>query len=300
MTTPNPTLGQPGAPIIQRSWYSKINSKKYLWRGWNYFFGISVSLIFIYPLIWLVSTSLKPNFEIYRAPLRLVPSETQFDVYNEIFNNTPVLDYLLNSVLYAFGGSLITLFFSIMVAYGLSRYMFRGKRTLMLGLLAVQLMPNLVRLIPLFVMMNALDLVNTRHGIILLYGAGGIAYGTWFLKGYFDTIPIELDEAAQIDGASRLRIIWQILLPTIVPGLAALLILQFIGHWNDFAVASVLLRQPDLYPLTVGTFNLIGPDESDFRLLASAALVNIVPVVFVFSILQRYLVSGLAAGAVKA
>jgi len=149
------------------------------------------------------------------------------------------------------------------------------------------------------VMMNSLELINTRHGIILLYGAGGIAFGTWFLKGYFDSIPVALDEAAQIDGASRFRIIWQILLPSIVPGLAALLILQFIAHWNDYTVASILLRNPDLHPLTVGTFNLIGPDESDFRLLAAAALINVVPVILVFSILQRYLVSGLAAGAVK-
>lgn len=301
MATSTRMPGQDNVPAggVPRLFNRNINPRLMFSRMLSYAFGIGVSMIFIYPIIWLVSTSLKPNFEIYRSPLRLIPSDTQTDVYREIFNNTPVLSYLLNSIMYAFGGSLITMFFSIMVAYGLSRYMFRGKRTLMLGLLAVQLLPNLVRLIPLFVMMNALDLINTRHGIIMLYGAGGIAYGTWFLKGYFDTIPIELDEAAQIDGASRFRIIWQILLPTIVPGLAALMILQFIAHWNDFAVASVLLRQPDLYPLTVGTFNLIGPDESDFRLLASAALVNIVPVIVVFSVLQRYLVSGLTAGAVK-
>ncbi|MEQ8671743.1 MAG: carbohydrate ABC transporter permease [Aggregatilineales bacterium] len=276
-----------------------FNYRKLLSRILSYLFGIGVSLIFIYPIIWLVSVSLKPSWEIYRAPLKLIPSEIQWNVYTEVFNSTPIGDYLLNSMMYAFGGSAITLFFSIMTAYGLSRYLFRGKRTLMLGLLGVQLLPNLVRIIPLFVMMNSLDLINTRHGLILLYGAGGIAYGTWFLKGYFDTIPIELDEAAQIDGASRFRVIWQILLPSIVPGIAALLILQFIAHWNDFAVASVLIRNPNLYPLTVGTFNLIGPDESDFRLLASAALINIVPVVIVFSVLQRFLVSGLSAGAVK-
>lgn len=269
-------------------------------RVLNYVFGIIVSFFFIYPIIWLLSVSIKPNWEIYRAPLQLIPSDPQVDVYIEIFSTTPIGKYLLNSLLYAISGSTITLCFSIMVAYGLSRYMFKGKRLLMIGLLGVQLMPNLVRLIPLFIMMTALDLINTRYGLILLYGAGGIAYGTWFLKGYFDTIPIDLDEAAQIDGASRFRIIWQILLPSVVPGVVALLILQFIAHWNDFAIASILIRNPDLLPLTVGTFKLIGPDESDFRLLSAAALVNVVPVIIVFSILQRYLVSGLTAGAVKA
>ncbi len=273
--------------------------RKVLRYAFSYAFGIAVTLIFVYPIIWLFSTSTKPNWEIYRAPLQLLPSDAQWDVYREIFDSTPMLDYMANSIMYSLGGSAITMFFSILTAYGLSRYLFRGKRALMLGLLGVQLLPNLVRIIPLFVMMNSLELINTRHGIILLYGAGGIAFGTWFLKGYFDSIPVALDEAAQIDGASRFRIIWQILLPSIIPGLAALLILQFIAHWNDYTVASVLLRNPDLYPLTVGTFNLIGPDESDFRLLAAATLVNVVPVILVFSILQRYLVSGLAAGAVK-
>ncbi|MEM9955618.1 MAG: carbohydrate ABC transporter permease [Chloroflexota bacterium] len=276
-----------------------FNFRKIGGRIINYIIGVVISFFFIYPIIWLFSVSIKPNWEIYRAPLQLIPSDPQAAVYIEIFSTTPIGRYLANSLLYSLSGSAITLFFSIMVAYGLSRYMFRGKRLLMIGLLGVQLMPNLVRLIPLFIMMTALDLINTRYGLILLYGAGGIAYGTWFLKGYFDTIPIDLDEAAQIDGASRFRIIWQILLPSIVPGIVALLILQFIAHWNDFAIASILIRNPDLLPLTVGTFKLIGPDESDFRLLSAAALVNIVPVIIVFSILQRYLVSGLTAGAVK-
>ena len=287
------TMGQ------RRQQNRQFNYRKKLNRILNYAIGITVSFFFIYPIMWLFSVSIKPNWEIYRAPLQLVPSDPQFNVYNEIFSTTPIGNYLVNSMMYAISGSAITLFFSIMVAYGLSRYLFKGKRVLMIGLLGVQLMPNLVRLIPLFIMMTTLDLINTRHGLILLYGAGGIAYGTWFLKGYFDTIPIDLDEAAQIDGASRFRIIWQILLPSVIPGVIALTILQFIAHWNDFAVASILIRNPDLLPLTVGTFKLIGPDESDFRLLSAAALVNVVPVIVVFSVLQRFLVGGLTAGAVK-
>ena len=277
----------------------RLLSAKTTSRVLSYLVGIAISLIFIYPIIWLISISLKPNWEIYRAPLQLIPGNVQWQAYGEIFSTTPIGIYLLNSILYAVGGSAITLLFSIFTAYGLSRYLFRGKRPLMLGLLAVQLLPNLVRIIPLFIMMTSIGLINTRHGLIMLYGAGGIAFGSWFLKGYFDTVPVELDEAAQIDGASRFRTIWQILLPSIVPGIVALLILQFIAHWNDFAVASVLIRNPDYYPLTVGTFNLIGPDESDFRLLASASLINVVPVIVVFSVLQRFLVSGLSAGAVK-
>lgn len=275
--------------------YDQIASK-----ALSYALVILAAFVFIYPILILVSISLKPNWEIYRNPLSLFPSQVQFDTYQTIFQTTPVPRYLFNSVLYAVSGSLITIVFSLLAAYGLSRHVFAGKRLFLTFLLVIQLVPGLVRVIPLFVMMSSLGMTDSRLGIILLYGAGGIAYGTWFLKGYFDALPKEMDEAAWIDGASKLRTIWQILLPSLVPGLAALAILQFIGHWNDFTTASVLLRAPDLQPLTVGTYRLIGPDEADFRLLASAALVNIVPVILVFSILQRYLVSGLSAGAVKA
>ena len=268
-------------------------------RSLLYVIAIASTLVFVFPVVWLISASVKPNVDIYRAPLNLIPSEFDWTTYEKIFRVTPIARYLLNSFLYALGGSAITLFFSVLASYGLSRHIFTGKRTFLTFLLVVQLVPQLVRVVPIYIMMSTLGLVNTQFGLILLYGVGGIAYGTWFLKGYFDSIPKDLDEAAWMDGANKLQTIGQILLPTMVPGLAALLILQFIGHWNDFTTAAIMLRVPDLRPLTVGIYTLIGPDETDFRLLSTAALVNIVPVVLVFSFLQRYLVAGLAAGAVK-
>jgi ABC-type glycerol-3-phosphate transport system permease component len=286
------TLQPPRRPLLPRINYV-------IGRAGLYILSIALTVIFVFPVVWLISASVKPNVEIYRAPLNLIPSEFDFTTYDRVFNVTPIARYLFNSFLYAFSGAAITLFFSILAAYGLSRHVFRGKRSFLTFILVVQLVPQLVRLVPLYIMMSSLNLINTQFGLILLYGVGGIAYGTWFLKGFFDSIPKDLDEAAWIDGASKFQTVWQIIVPTIIPGLAALLILQFIGHWNDFATAAMMLRVPDLRPLTVGIYTLIGPDETDFRLLSTAALVNIVPVVFVFSVLQRYLISGLAAGAVK-
>jgi ABC-type glycerol-3-phosphate transport system permease component len=268
-------------------------------RSLLYLIAILSTLVFVFPVVWLISASLKPNVDIYRAPLSLIPSQVDWTTYERIFKVTPIARYLLNSFLYALGGAAITLFFSILASYGLSRHIFAGKRTFLTFLLVVQLMPQLVRVVPIYIMMSSVGLINTQFGLILLYGVGGIAYGTWFLKGYFDSIPKDLDEAAWMDGASKLQTIWQILTPAMVPGLAALLILQFVAHWNDFTTAAIMLRVPDLRPLTVGIYTLIGPDETDFRLLSSAALVNIVPVVLVFSFLQRYLVAGLTAGSVK-
>lgn len=277
----------------------KITLEFVLRQAMNYSLAILATFIFLYPLVWLVSASVKPNWEIYRYPLQLIPSELQFDVYERLFRTAPFARYMLNSILYSIGGSVLALLFSILAAYGLSRYRFRGKRLTMVLILCVQLIPGLVSMIPLYLMMRWMGLFNTQYGMVLLYSALRIPWAIWVLKGYFDTIPIELDESAWIDGASRFRTIWQVLLPVLVPGLAAAFIIIFIGLWNEFALASVLLREPEYLPVSVGTYVLLGPDESDFRLTAAASLVNIIPVLIIFTILQRYLVSGLAAGAVK-
>lgn len=262
--------------------------------------AIAVTFIFVYPLIWLVSSSLKPNWQIYREPLSIVSfNEIQTDVYEEIFDATPFPRYLTNSLVYSVVSGILTLAFATLASYGLSRHEFSGKNLLMVVILAIQLIPGLLSVIPLYILMRQIGLYNTQHGIIMLYSALQIPWAVWVMKGYFDTIPIELDEAARVDGASKLRALWQIILPLVVPGLAASFIIIFMGRWNEFALANALLSDPEYHPLTVGTFRLLGPDESDFRLTAAASLINIVPILLVFTVLQRFLVSGLAAGAVK-
>ncbi|NJL94129.1 MAG: carbohydrate ABC transporter permease [Anaerolineae bacterium] len=270
-----------------------------LWYVANHFIALGVTVIFVYPLVWLLSASLKPPFEIYREPLRLIPSAVQTDVYDEILRAGDFPTYLNNSVLYSTGASLLTLLLAVLAAYGLSRYRFSGKRTLMILILAMQMIPGLVTVIPMYILMNQLGLYNTQHGIILLYSTLQIPWTIWVMKGYFDTIPVELDEAALIDGASRLRALRQIILPLVAPGIAASFLIIFMARWNEFALANALLSNPQLHPLPVGTFRLLGPDEADFRLTAAASLVNIVPILAVFAVLQRFLVSGLASGAVK-
>ncbi len=267
--------------------------------GLDHLLAIVASLLFVYPLIWLISASLKPAWQIYRQPLVLIPDGATFEVYRRIFTSTPFLTYLQNSVLYAVGGTLLTILVAMVAAYGLSRHEFRGKQTTLLLILTVQLMPALISAIPVYILMQRLELFNTQIGIVLLYGAVSIPFGVWVLKGYLDTIPKELDESAWIDGAGKLYTLWRILVPVIVPGIASLFIILFVGKWNEFALASILLRDPGIFSLTVGTYTLLGPDESDFRLTAAASLINIVPILLVFLALQRYLISGLTAGAVK-
>jgi ABC-type glycerol-3-phosphate transport system permease component len=267
--------------------------------GLDHLLAIGASLLFVYPLVWLLSASLKPAWQIYRQPLALVPDGATLEVYERIFLSTPFPTYLVNSLIYATVGTLLTVAVAMLAAYGLSRHEFRGKNLAMVAILTVQLMPALISAIPVYILMQRLNLFDTQMGIVLLYGAVSIPFGVWVLKGYLDTIPRELDESAWIDGASKLYTLWRILVPVIVPGLASLFIILFVGKWNEFAMASILLRDTSLFPLTVGTQTLLGPDESDFRLTAAASLINIVPILLVFLGLQRYLISGLTAGAVK-
>ena len=264
-----------------------------------YVAAIFATLVFVYPIIWVAASSVKPNIEIYRQPLRLIPSVLTLDSYMDIFLRTPILTYMVNSVVYAAGSTLVALVFAVLAAYGISRHEFRGKEALMLVILSAQIIPGLVTIVPLYILMQNLGILDTRFGLIFLYGALAIPLAVWILRGFFDTIPIELDESAWLDGATKLQTIWWVLLPVMLPALAAVAIMLFISGWNEFALASVLLRSTANLPLTVGTFVLLGPDERDFRLIAAATVINITPILVVFAFLQRYLVSGLIAGSVK-
>ena len=263
------------------------------------FIAILSAIAFVYPLVWMALSSIKPNWEIYRAPLDLVPDNPTFDAYLSLFKTTPFVTYTINSVLYASGGALVSISLGMVAAYGFSRHRFSGRQFLMVGILSMQLMPGLISAIPTYLLMRETGLLDTRLGLILLYGAISVPFACWVMKGHFDTIPVELDDSARMDGASKLRTLLQIHFPLLVPGISSLFLILFTQKWSEFALASVLLRDPDKFPLTVGTYLLLGPDESDFRLMAAASLVNIVPILALFLFLQRFLVSGLTKGAVK-
>lgn len=261
--------------------------------------AILAFVVFTYPIIWLASVSIKQNWEIYREPLSLISSSPTLDAYLELFRTTPFLTYTFNSVVYSSLGALVAIGFGIVTAYGFSRHKFPMRNNLMIIILAAQLMPGLITAIPTYLLMLKLGLLDTEFGLILIYGALSIPFAIWVMKGHFDSIPFEIDDSARMDGASKLRTLFQIHLPLLLPGLSSLFLILFIQKWSEFALASVLLRDPDKYPLSVGTYLLLGADESDFRLMAAASLVNIIPILILFVFLQRYLVAGLTKGAVK-
>jgi len=195
----------------------------------------------------------------------------------------------------------LALILTTLGAYALSRFRFRGRRELGAWLIGGQMFPGVLMLIPLFVTLTRLNLVNTYTGLIIVYCVGAIPFSTWMLKGYFDTVPVELEEAAMIDGCSRLQGIWRVFLPVAAPGVAAVALFAFTSAWQEFMFAMTMMKDMNKYTLSVGINFFVGIAGSVVwgNIMAMAVLI-IVPGLIIFLFLQRYMITGLTAGAVKA
>lgn len=256
-------------------------------------------LVFAYPVLWILLASVKPEVQIYREPLQLFPGVWDFSIFSRLFSAAPIATYLANSLLYSIGAVVISLSFALCAAYGLSRHQFRGKQLLLILILVVQMIPALVTVIPLYLLMKTIGLYDSRIGMVLLYSALRIPWGIWILVGFLDQIPMALDEAAYIDGAGQWTILRKVIFPLAIPGLASAAIFTFVGTWNEFAIASIILRSTENLSIPVGSLAMIAADPNDWRLIAATATVNLLPVLAVFSLLQKNIIAGLTRGAVK-
>ncbi len=263
--------------------------------------GISIfaALVFVYPVVWILMASIKPAIEIYRAPLTLLPSVADFTGFQLILQRWPLWTFLFNSLLYSIGAVAISLAFALFASYGLSRSEFRGKQFTLILILMVQMIPALVSAIPIYLLMQRMGIYNSRLGMVILYSAMRIPWGVWIMVGFLNKIPRALDEAAIIDGCNRLTILHRIIFPLALPGLASAAIFTFVGTWNEFALASIILRDTNVLSLPVAALTIVQHDPNDWRLIAVTATVNLLPVLMVFAVLQRHIIAGLTRGALK-
>jgi multiple sugar transport system permease protein len=262
-----------------------------------------VALIFLLPLLWVASLSLRPMAELFASPPNLVPQHPTLVAYRDVLISSPLARYLLNSVKLVSATVVCALVVAVPAAYALSRLRFRShwlKSLAMLGLLAVQLISPLVTALPLYRWFSTLDLINSHAAVVLVYVALNAPFATWMLTGFLDTVPVALDEAARIDGCSRLQSLLRVLLPVMLPGLASTAILLAISSWAQFIVPFVLLTRNDLYPVSVGILDYQSSSDSvSTHLLAAAAVLSALPAMLTFVVLQRFIVGALTAGAVK-
>ena len=255
---------------------------------------------FIVPLLWVLSLSLKTLREAYAYPPALAPLHPTVANYVAVWTTTPVVRYFLNSVEIVAVAVVGSLAVSVPFAYALSRFRFRGKPLALFSLLVVRMISPVIIIVPLYRYYAALGLLDTLPGVAAVYVATQAPVATWVLKGFFDTIPGDLDHAAMIDGCSRFQALTRVVLPVSLPGLAAAVIFDFIFGWSQFLIPFVLLTDSKRFPISVGILNYQSTAESiSIHLLAAASVIAILPVMAVFVLLQRYIVFALTAGAVK-
>jgi multiple sugar transport system permease protein len=250
------------------------------------------------PYLWMLITSLRPEATLFTAQRTLWPEAFTPANYLRLFTKTTFAVNLLHSTVVALGTVVLGLALSLTAAYAFSRFRFKGRRMLMLTFLLINMFPLILLIIPLFITMRVLGILDTHLALVLAHSTFSIPFATWMMTSYFDAIPRSLDEAALVDGCSRLGAMVRVVLPLALPGVAATGIYIFITSWNEYLYASILAGQ-DVRTLTVAVQTLIGEYEIAWGLLTAGGVVGALPVTVLFLLIQKRLIAGMTQGAVK-
>ena len=253
----------------------------------------------IFPIYFVAQASLRPGNTLYSTELQLVPVDATLDNFRYMLTQTELPLWIWNSLKVAAVTTVLTLLITVSAAYALSRFRFRGRGMLLGGMLALQAFPGFLSIIAFYLILNRLGLTNTHTGLILIYSSTAIVFNVWNMKGYFDTIPIDLEEAAMIDGCTPTQAFIRIMLPLARPSLAVTALFGFLAGWNEYIFAQTLLFDEKMYTAPVGIFALQDSYRQPWGWFAASSLIVSVPVVVLFLYLQRNLISGLSAGGVK-
>ena len=267
--------------------------------GLLYAGGLILLVVGAFPLFWMLSTSLKPSAEIFATPPRLVPAHPTLENFVRLFSDTSFLTFFRNSALVSLATVALTLGVSAPGAYGLTRFSFAGREKVAGLILTTYMFAPVMIIIPFYILVKQLGIVNTRLALVLSYTTFCLPFCLWLLRAFFESIPLELEEAALIDGAGRGRAVWHVVLPLALPGLIAAAIFTFILAYNDFLFALVLITSEELKTLPVGVNDLFNATIVDWGMIMAAGVMITVPAVLFFAAVQRYLVQGWGAGGVK-
>ncbi|MGW2144300.1 carbohydrate ABC transporter permease [Nonomuraea bangladeshensis] len=270
-------------------------------RRFSQYAALAAYVVFLaFPLLWLLSTALKTPQEMALADPTWIPREPTLSNFTDAFGEQDLVGAAVRSLGVALAASLITVLISLPAAYAMARYRGLVNKIAIGWVLVSQVFPFILIIIPLFMILRDLDLVNTLPGLVVVHVTFTLPFALWMLQGYVRAVPRELEEAAAVDGASRLRSIASVVAPLLAPGVVATLLFAFISSWNEFMFALVILQNPDVMTLPLTLVRFTGP-EGVARLgpLAAASLMATIPSLIFFSIIQRRLKSGLMAGAVK-
>lgn len=255
--------------------------------------------IAVYPILQVFSISLRPEATLLSSDLSIIPANATWDNYIELLTERPFLTWMWNS----FAVTLVVVITGVVLAstagYAFSRYRFPGRKSGLLSLLVTQMFPATMLLLPLFIMMAKLNLINTYLGLIVIYSSTALPFCIWQMKGYYDTIPVSLEEAARIDGLGRFGAFYRIVLPLAAPALVITALFSFMAAWTEYVVAAQIVYYENMFTLPVGLKTFQANMSTEWGLYAAGALIVSLPAVVLFIVLSRWLIGGLTLGGVK-
>jgi len=278
---------------------SGIKNKRILLMIIKYAVLVLLAMVVLVPVLWMVSTAFKSEIQTYSPTPIWIPKPISFESFKKFWGIYNFGRMTLNSLITCLGSMIICTACACFAGYGVTRFKFKGRGQFMGFLLVTQMFPSVMLVVPFYSVLTTYHLTNNLLGLIIVYAATNIAFSTWMMTSYFQTIPTELDEAARVDGASNFKIFWKIILPLTVPGIAAVAIFVLINGWNEYMYSSVLITKDSLKTLTVGIVSLNTQNQVHWNDMMAASSFSCLPLIVLFLCFQRYFIAGMTGGAVK-
>ena len=277
---------------------SSLNYTNIARKSLIYALLVIIAIIIIVPLLWLVGSSFNPGASLFGSTM--FPRKPTLYHFRRLFTETDYLLWYKNTLRIATANMILSVLLTTITAYAFSRFRFKGRKAALMTMLILQMFPGFMAMVAIFVLLKQIGLLNTHLGLILVYAGGQIPFNTWLAKGYFDGIPVSLDEAAKIDGASNFTIFRKVILPLAKPIITFIALTNFVGPWMDFIFPRLILRTADKHTLALGLFDMaVGQQATHFTVFAAGAILVAIPVTILFLFLQKHIVEGLTRGAVK-
>lgn len=276
--------------LLRRGWFSATVSYTYL---------TILAIMAVFPLAWIIMSSLKGKGEIASNPTMFFPQKISFENYRIVFEQMGFGSNVVNSIMIAGGTTIIAITISCLGAYGIVRFMPRFGSAITRVLITTYMFPAILLAVPYSIIMGKLGMVNNRLGLIIVYMTFSVPYAVWLLVGFFKTVPLEIEEAARVDGASKMQTFTKVVMPIVAPGVVAVAIYTFINAWNEFLYSLILMNSSSKMTAAVALKSLEGQEVLDWGVMMAASAVVVVPSVLFFMMIQKKIAGGLAQGSVK-
>ncbi len=256
-------------------------------------------LLILFPMYWIIITALKTIPETYLYPPTFLPASLNFEAFAKVWTYGNFSRMFSNSLIVSLSSTLLSIVLASLAAYGFSRFKFKGNKFVLFIFLFTQMVPAILLLLPYFIMMRKLNLINTYPALIFAYTSFSLPFCTWMLKGFFDSIPVDIDESALIDGCNRFQALVRVVFPLALPGIAATTLFGFLVAWNHYLFSMGLTTTPAMYTLPVGIASFNGEFRVAWNEMMAGAIIASLPALILYLLLQKWFVKGLTAGAVK-